>query len=95
MSWNGIAGPIKRLTGTAGTATLPVGARVLQIKAYASAASTITVFDDASPITLPANSGWFLLQENHKELIARTGATTIVFASTAAYYIEYTMDGAM
>ena len=87
--WVGLKGTIKRATGVVGTVTLKAGARVLQIHAFASAASTVQIFNDTNPVTLPASSGWWGLQENHADTVAPTANPTIVFTGTSSYLIEY------
>jgi hypothetical protein len=88
-----LVGPVLRASGTAGTVTLVSGAKIIQIKAFAAAAATIQIFDDAAVITLPANSGWFTLQENHNLATAPNGTPTIIFTSTTSYYVEYSLEG--
>lgn len=85
--WFGLPGPVQFATGTSGTVTLVAGSKVLQIKAFAATSGSIDMF--GTTIVLPASSGWFELQENHALNVAPTGASTIVFASTASYYVEY------
>lgn len=87
--WLGLKGTSNRATGTNGTVTLPQGAYVLQIHAFASSASTVQIFDDPAVVTLPASSGWWGIQFNHALLVATQGRTDIVFTSTSAYLIEY------
>jgi len=89
--WAGLLGKVQYASGTSGTLTLNAGARVLQIKAANVSAGSVVIFGGAT-IVLPAitGGGWgFNLQENHTNLVAPTGATTIVFATTTSYYVEY------
>lgn len=87
--WFGIKGTSTRATGTSGTVTLPVGAYVLQIHAFASSASTVQIFADAFVHTLPANSGWWGIQFNHALVVSTNASQAITFTGTASYLIEY------
>jgi hypothetical protein len=91
--WYSLRGPLVRQSGVSGSVTIPAGAKVLRIHAFAVSASTIAIFTDADAITLPANSGWFVYQANHLGLQAPTGNNTIVFSSTASYFVEYSVEG--
>lgn len=85
-------GQIKRATGTSGTLTLNSGARVLQIHAIpvSGSAGSVQIFNDTNPVTLPAGSGWWGVQENHGVTVVPPAPNnTIVFTTTAAYYVEY------
>lgn len=93
MGWYGVRGPVVRQSTTAGTLTLPVGAKLLRIAANAVSASTIQIFNDADVITLPASSGWFYLNYWHLSVTVPTGHLTIVFTSTASAFVEYSLEG--
>ena len=89
--WFGLKGSVQRSAGASGTVTFAAGTRVLQIHAYASSSvsSTVQIFADATAVTLPSGSGWWGLQEQHVDLIAPKANPTIVFTSTASYFIEW------
>ena len=91
--WYGLRGPVVRQSGTNGTVTLPAGSKLLRVRTYAVSAGSVRIFDDAASITLPANSGWFVLDYEHTNVVAPTSAPTIVFASTASYLVEYSTEG--
>lgn len=96
--WKEIRSPVLRRNGTAvvsATETFQSGAQILQIRAFGSStAGAIQIFSDPKPITIPASSGWLVIQENHTALTALGPAggstgTTIVFTGVASYSIEY------
>lgn len=91
--WYGLRGPVKRFSGTSGTVTLPSGAKLLRIRAHATAAGTVQIFDDAADIPLPVSSGWFELDYFHTSTTAPDGTPTIVFTSTDSYLVEYSSEG--
>ena len=91
--WYGLTGPIVRASGTNGTVTLPAGAKLLRITAYATAASTVQIFNDAAVVTLPASSGWYYQTYEHALVTAPTGHNTILFTSTSSYVVEYSLEG--
>jgi hypothetical protein len=104
--WKEITSASKRRNGTAAlsaTENFQSGTRILQVQAFGSAlAGSVQIFRDATPITLPANSGWFRWQPMHNACVAPTtasvsvpgvtqptGGDSIVLTQVGAYVIEY------
>lgn len=89
-----IFGQFGYLSGTAGTASVPVGATVIFIHAEShDPAAAMTIFGGSS-ITLDggAAAGAHLTIDQHLEpgwLVAKTGARDIVFTTTVAFYVAY------
>ena len=75
------------VAGDTGTATLPAGARVLQISAQATSGgpgqSHSIAIDGGTAIPLPASASVTLTPRGN--LVG----PTIVFTNTAAYFVEY------
>lgn len=93
--WNELNGGIHYAAGAAGTVTVPVGARVTQIRAVdTGGGGTVVIFGgDAIPLTAAVP---LALQFNHALMVSKTGAglNTIVFTGTDQHYVEYvTTDG--
>lgn len=93
--WNELRGAPKWFTGTSGTVTIPLGWAVLQIHAVpGGGGGTVlnNLTDDGAgntpTVTLPAGTGWWGIQEQHTNMVSRTGHNTIVFTGTSAYLVE-------
>jgi len=85
----GLQGNWAYAAGTSGTVTLPEGAVVCQISAQTTAGGTVVIFGGAT-ITVPANTAFERAPSDHALCVAKTsGANTIVFTGTTAYYVEY------
>ncbi len=88
-----IFGQFGYTAGTAGTATIPLGATIIAVRAQSQAAgATMTMLGgDATPIVGVAaiEPACLDLRFNPGEVMSKTGANTIVFATTVSFFVAW------
>lgn len=92
--WNELQGRHGFVAGTNGTATVPAGARVIQIVAQASVPGTasLVIFGNSAQ-TVPIYSEielrfqHLLMQAGNNGSV--TGSQDLVFTNTDSYFVEY------
>lgn len=70
-------------SGVQGTATIPVGARVLQLSAVAGASGATMTINGGDTVTIPALASITI------EPKGNLTAPSLVFTSTTGYFVEY------
>jgi len=94
--WPEITTPIKRVAGSSGAVTVPVGAKILHIAAHSTGAGTMAIWDQdggTCTLPLPASSGWFYYNPQHlATVVQHTGHQVVTFTGTDAYLVEYTSN---
>ncbi len=83
-------GPVYRVSGTSGTATLDVGSRIIKILAHSAGGGSFTMPDGKGgtlTITLPASDNWFVYDPKHLSTVMKS-TDSIVFTGTGSYVIE-------
>lgn len=91
--WNELVGQRGYLAGVAGTATVPRGARVLQIVAHG--VGTVAIFGGTAiptpvvPLTLAFRHTLWQARDN----AVAAGSQDIVFAGTTGFFVEFVTPG--
>lgn len=87
-----LAGKWVYKAGTVGTVTVPIGAAILQLRAHASGAATVSIFGgDAVPII--SGESAFILRFSHLLATSSNASQAIVFTGTDSYLVEYVQVG--
>lgn len=96
MSFYQLFGTPGYLSGTAGTATIPAGASVLQIVTTGAGGATLSIFG-ATAIPLPAAAPYHFryphMLVQSKNNVTTAGSQDLIFTSTTSYYVEYVKAG--
>lgn len=90
--WNDLVGTWAYASGSSGTVTVPVGARIVQVMSHSTAGGTITMFGGSS-IPVVAGVGFSMYFMHSLNTSQKSPNNTIVFTSTDIYYVEYVTAG--
>jgi hypothetical protein len=88
--WQDVRSQVKRLAGSSGAVSIPLGSHVLSISAHSTAGGSVAIWDGAggvATIPIPANT-WFVYDPKHLCTTANTGSATITFTTTDSYLVE-------
>lgn len=91
--WNEIKTPIKRVAGSSGAVTIPLGAKIISMTVHATTAGTVAMWDQGGGVcTVPIPAAtWWIYQPLHLNTTAtNAGNQTVTFTGTDSYFIEYT-----